>query len=205
MEYVSTRLSRCLNISGYKMELIQSRRNTFLEVNRKLNTIWPEYTQITAGSKAEGISKYYESDTDRLIIYNDVKCLERGTSDSNFVVFHMDKYLCSPGYTRLVLSNCNNTYLSNEVKKCLIEQNGKMYIAKRFTESFDEFSEYGRKVHRVDINGSPVNLFRTNGPCVCVRSENMSYDFVAGFKCQSRELLEKLMQRKRTYDWPNLT
>ncbi|XP_060591205.1 uncharacterized protein LOC132746146 [Ruditapes philippinarum] len=160
---------------------------------------------MTAGSKAEGITKYYESDIDRLILYKDVKCLEEGTSDSSFVVFHMDKYLCSPGYTRLVLSNCNKMALSNEVKNCLIEQNGKTYISNRFTESFVEYSEYGRKAHRVDLIGSPVNLFRKHGPCVSFRSENISFDFVAGFKCQSQDLLGKWEQRKRTYDWPNST
>jgi hypothetical protein len=95
--------------------------------------------------------------------------------------------------------------LSNEAKKCLIEQNGKTYIANRFTESFNEFSEFGRKAHRVDLNGSRINLFRTHGPCVSFRSENMSYDFVAGFKCQSRDLLGKWEQRKRIYDWPDTT
>jgi hypothetical protein len=203
MEKISRRLSRCLDIIGYRMDLIRCRRDMYSALDRQLNMKWKEYTQLTAGSKAEGIAKYYESDVDRLFIYKNVNCFENGISNSNSVVFHMDQVGCSPGYTRLILSNLSKGKLSSEVSNCLVFDNGHTYISNKFNESFVAFSEYGRNAHKLDVNGSHAEFVRNHGPCASFRSENLKYDFVAGFKCTSEKLLQKWKQRKRTCNWPD--
>jgi hypothetical protein len=163
---------------------------------------WPEYTHFTTGSKAEGIAKYYGSDLDRLFIQNDVKCLEEGMTDSKSIVFNMDKFKCSPGYTRLILSKSNNHVTPEEISICLIEENGQKYISNNLTRSFVEISKFGKNALKVDLNGLCLKFVKYHGPCVSFKSD-LTFDFVAGFECSSQHLLGKWEQRKRTYDWPD--
>ncbi|KAH3834239.1 uncharacterized protein LOC127880244 [Dreissena polymorpha] len=105
----SVELSNVLNMLGYGHELRQKRRECYKDLDRIETAQWGfgNCDFITVGSKAEGISRYLESDMDILCVNNFVKCIEAGCDinsiPENTSVCRMDTTICYPGHCLLLL------------------------------------------------------------------------------------------------------
>ncbi|KAH3875196.1 uncharacterized protein LOC127869369 isoform X2 [Dreissena polymorpha] len=104
----SVELSNVLNMLGYGHEIRQKRRECHEERDRLLTAQWGNaYDVITVGSKAEGLSRYFESDMDVLCVDNFIKCIEAGCDinsiPENTSVCRMDTMICYPGHCLLLL------------------------------------------------------------------------------------------------------
>ncbi|KAH3778963.1 hypothetical protein DPMN_180442 [Dreissena polymorpha] len=58
---------------GFGRHIRQARRDAYMENNRLLNAR-SHAKIITTGSKAEGLTSFYESDTDNMFVRGDAMC-----------------------------------------------------------------------------------------------------------------------------------
>ncbi|KAH3792598.1 hypothetical protein DPMN_146094 [Dreissena polymorpha] len=94
-----------MNRLGYGEEIRRRRVEKFMEFDR-LRNARGGITTITSGSKAEGLTCYFESHWDTLLVLNDVICVEAGTNlhtlQEYIEVYRMDT-LANSGYCILFL------------------------------------------------------------------------------------------------------
>ncbi|KAH3733858.1 hypothetical protein DPMN_040295 [Dreissena polymorpha] len=90
---------------GYGEEVRRWRVDKYKEFDRLLNARTIDVNLITVGSKAEGLTCFYESDSDLLYALKRVLCVEAGinlgTIPDDIDVFRMDTRAC-PGHCRLL-------------------------------------------------------------------------------------------------------
>ncbi|KAH3876037.1 uncharacterized protein LOC127870501 [Dreissena polymorpha] len=105
----SRETSNIMNILGYGPEIRQKRREHYIESDRLDNTHEEDFlcTSITAGSKAEGLTRLFESDTDTIHVLPYVVCMENCFDQSNipchFTILEMNFQNTSAGYCRVLL------------------------------------------------------------------------------------------------------
>ncbi|XP_052268139.1 uncharacterized protein LOC127869531 isoform X2 [Dreissena polymorpha] len=105
----SRETSNIMNILGYGPEIRQKRREHYIESDRLINTLGEDfsYTYITAGSKAEGLTRLFESDIDTIRVLPYVVCLENCFDQSNipchFTILEINFQNTSAGYCRVLL------------------------------------------------------------------------------------------------------
>ena len=111
MQHLSCFVSDVLDCIGYSQEIINARRNYWQHVAQLYNNEQSALKLVTAGSKAEGITSFYESDIDFMHIINDAIC----TDEIHYpplpdtTILHADTRDVPPGYTRLKLIRCHET------------------------------------------------------------------------------------------------
>ncbi|KAH3840107.1 uncharacterized protein LOC127879556 [Dreissena polymorpha] len=108
VENVSMVISTIMTRLGYGEEIRRWRIKKY-KMNDRLSNARPEgVTEITAGSKAEGLTCCFENDWDILFVLNDVLCVEAGTHihtiPDDIDVFRMDTRVSRvyPGHCRLL-------------------------------------------------------------------------------------------------------
>ena len=111
-EDASVEISTLLNTLGYGLELRQKRREFYRDNDIYFNTsirnsLGDAFELITVGSKAEGLSRFIESDRDILHVINWVKCIDASCDvnsiPENTTVFRMNTQICYPGHCILPL------------------------------------------------------------------------------------------------------
>ncbi|KAH3693187.1 uncharacterized protein LOC127863132 isoform X2 [Dreissena polymorpha] len=106
-EDISVETSIILNKLGYGQELIQKRRDSYRKNAEFFTERFSDCTIFAVGSKADGISRCYESDTDLLYVRSQVECVELGydinTIPEDSFVFRMNTRVCHPGHCLLLL------------------------------------------------------------------------------------------------------
>ena len=66
---------------GYVQDIIQARRDAYREWGRLITArACGAVTMIFSGSKAEGLTRYFKSDLDQMLVLNSVSCLEDGVN-----------------------------------------------------------------------------------------------------------------------------
>ncbi|XP_052240803.1 uncharacterized protein LOC127851222 [Dreissena polymorpha] len=105
VESVSMEICTILTRLGYGEEVRRWRVDKYKEFDRLLNARTIDVNLITVGSKAEGLTCFYESDSDLLYALKRVLCVEAGinlgTIPDDIDVFRMDTRAC-PGHCRLL-------------------------------------------------------------------------------------------------------
>ncbi|XP_052229565.1 uncharacterized protein LOC127843798 isoform X2 [Dreissena polymorpha] len=105
VESVSVETCTIMNRLGYGDEIRRWRVEKFRQIDRLYNAELSYVTGITAGSKAEGLTGYLESDWDILFVVDDILCVEAGinihTITGDMDVFRMDTRVYS-GHCRLL-------------------------------------------------------------------------------------------------------
>ncbi|KAH3713067.1 hypothetical protein DPMN_072834 [Dreissena polymorpha] len=106
-EDASFELSNILNMLGYGKELRQKRRECHRQCDINFNALLPcDFEIITVGSKAEGTSRFFESDRDVLLVCKSIHCIEAACDvdliPENTDVFRMGTLRCYPGHCILL-------------------------------------------------------------------------------------------------------
>ncbi|KAH3875231.1 hypothetical protein DPMN_038494 [Dreissena polymorpha] len=178
---------------GYGHELRQKRRECYTERDRLNTARWGNALEvITVGSKAEGLSRYLESDTDTVCINNFVKCIEAGC-DINSIpedtsVFRMDTTICNPGHCLLLLERglplvCLFAMCDNGHGKILLS-------SEAYVNCHKKMSHFLR---------GPIPNERA-GPSLPVTIGCVKHDLVYAFRCHCPSILQRWASRSR--HWP---
>lgn len=124
-ELISVLVSRTLDHLGYGLPMVQFRQKYIEHYGRR--EFYMGYLFI-AGSKAEGLTKPLESDTDFLITKLDVICTTNPQSlpcCEYLTIFKLDDKDTAAGYTRLILVHSGNFSLESLCESV----NGKIYLS----------------------------------------------------------------------------
>ncbi|XP_052786662.1 uncharacterized protein LOC128221974 [Mya arenaria] len=192
IEELSEYVSDILNCVGYSNNIINLRREFWREMDNKRRKESERDNRITTGSKGEGLSAPYESDTDRLYIYNYAICrlaedIENNTKHLAEIV--MEQGICHAGYFKLKLK----TVLIDErprhrFRKSIVDINGVSYISS---------NHYTREL----ISDAKSIL---SGPAATEGDEYLSWDYVNALRCTSQQsILLEWTSRDRPHGWPS--
>ncbi|KAH3778958.1 hypothetical protein DPMN_180437 [Dreissena polymorpha] len=93
---------------GFGRHIRQTRRDAFMENDRLIKARnLAGVKLITTGSKAEGLTSFYESDTDKMFVKGDVMCLEDGLPGDllprQTTLFTLNTGSCYHGHCGLLL------------------------------------------------------------------------------------------------------
>ncbi|KAH3795414.1 hypothetical protein DPMN_148964 [Dreissena polymorpha] len=199
IEDASVEMSNLLNTLGYGQELRQKRRDCYKELDRLCEEFWSfnTFEWITVGSKAEGLSRFLESDRDVLLVINNVECLEAGCDvnsiPENISVFRMDTQICYPGHCILLLERgfplilllalCENAYgrvlLSSDAIIDILRMGQYFFVREPF---FNQRS----------------------GPSLPISFGHSIFELVPALRCHCPSLLQKWAARSRHWPPPNI-
>ncbi|XP_052223632.1 uncharacterized protein LOC127839338 isoform X2 [Dreissena polymorpha] len=206
VESVSMEMCTILNRLGYGEEIRRRRIEKYKERDRLRNARTSRLTTITSGSKAEGLTCYFESDWDFLFVLNDVICVEAGinlpTLQEDMDVYRMDT-LVYPGYCSLFLER-----LSRSPSRFIINslcENGYGGILLCSGLFLDEFSTFWASTK----TQSPIEIVHHEraGPSIpetlkMIKGINgeLNQDHVLALRCHCPSILERWAARHR--HWP---
>ncbi|KAH3819544.1 uncharacterized protein LOC127881288 [Dreissena polymorpha] len=113
-ELASAETCTVMNFLGYGPYIRQARRDAYKECGRLLTAQSRDgSTWIIAGSKAEGLTSYLESDRDYISVVKGVICLEEGVDSSTIPgetnILRSCSRLSYPGHCRLLLERFGTT------------------------------------------------------------------------------------------------
>ncbi|XP_060591191.1 uncharacterized protein LOC132746131 [Ruditapes philippinarum] len=198
---VSCLVSDILDCIGYNEEIISTRRKYWQNYMRVFNSVQQELSVVVAGSKAEGITSLYESDTDQMLLFNDAICandIQHLPPVSDFTTLHADTRETPPGYTRLKMISC----LGEDSKRFLQESSFKSG-SNKFISSSLFLSSIMRETRTTDYCNDIIQIGELSGPAVSRKvMQHLSYDQVVAFPCYCPKILQTWKRRRRLYSWP---
>ncbi|XP_052220694.1 uncharacterized protein LOC127837546 isoform X5 [Dreissena polymorpha] len=142
VESVSVEICTIMTRLGYGEEMRRWRVARYRKFDRLINALYGDrYTCITAGSKAEGLTCYLESDRDCLFLLKTVICLEAGINlysiPDDLQVYRMDTHVY-PGHCRLLLERLTSRCLKIIHNALCDNGNGDVLLSSKLL--LDEFS-----------------------------------------------------------------
>ncbi|KAH3809327.1 hypothetical protein DPMN_137690 [Dreissena polymorpha] len=153
-------------------------------------------TVITAGSKAEGLTCYYESDRDELFVLEVILCVETGISlhtiPDGIEVYRMDTCAYS-GHCRLLLER--QTRKHYDVIHNALCDNGHGEILLSSSLFLDEMSAY------FPTDSSVVNHERAGPSLPISAGREFHTDIVFALRCHCPSILQRWASRPR--HWPS--
>ncbi|XP_052274763.1 uncharacterized protein LOC127874458 isoform X2 [Dreissena polymorpha] len=181
-----------MTLLGYGEEIRRRRGEKYMENDMLVGATPSNSTQLTAGSKAEGLTCLAESDRDLLLVLKSVLCVEDGvdvhTIPDDIEVYSMDTRVY-PGHCRMLLERPGSSRL-NFINNALCDiGDGNSLLSSGFV--LDETSK---------IKHEGVQLERS-GPSLPM-STGLGYDIdiVWAVRCQCPGILQRWAQRSR--HWP---
>ncbi|XP_052263834.1 uncharacterized protein LOC127866978 isoform X2 [Dreissena polymorpha] len=196
-EHESRETSNIMNILGYGPEIRQKRREHFIERDRLLNTRREDFscTSITAGSKAEGLTRLFESDNDTILVLPYVVCLENCFDQSNipchFTILEMNFQNTSAGYCRVLLERLAPVGVSAISDSLCENERGKPILSSSlFVEA--EFRDASR------VSGTVIH--QRAGPSLPWSNGAYKADSVYAIRCHCPNILQTWANRTR--HWP---
>ncbi|KAH3734262.1 hypothetical protein DPMN_040701 [Dreissena polymorpha] len=182
---------------GYGDEIRRKRILKYRERDSILNSISAKNASvITAGSKAEGLTCWFESDIDNIFVEKDVLCVEAGvdlhTIPDDIEVYRMDTHVY-PGHCRLSLER--QAYKRLDIIQnalCDDGQGNAILSSGLFVEEFAKFSSTG------------VPLVRA-GPSLPITLGGIAHvDYVHAIRCQCPCILQRWAERPRHWPAPDV-
>lgn len=189
----SRRLSRTLDYLGYNKEMVLCRQQAYRILDQLTGHHKNGYF-YTGGSKAEGISKCFESDQDTLFFLKDIVCseLEHFNYRSTNGIERFTIKLTTPGYCILERSN-RDTPVADWLNPYLYQTRTKHMLSTSLFKNMIDSSSRSRNIQSHSING----------PAASVRFErNVDYDLVTTILCDCPSILQQWATRPRKQDWP---
>ncbi|KAH3864947.1 hypothetical protein DPMN_027980 [Dreissena polymorpha] len=183
-----------MNILGSGPEIRQKRRDTYKEHDRLLNK-WNNGLPlfITAGSKAEGLTRLYESDTDTIYVLPNAVCLENSFDQSNIpchiTILKMNLQKTSAGYCKVILERLAPVGASAISESLCEHERGSPLL------SSELFVTHFRNVHApgaVHYPRAGPSLPYSNGP--------YKNDRVYAIRCHCPKIMQTWANRTR--HWP---
>ena len=183
---------------GYGEMMRRWRVEKYREYDRLMNKQGNAVTNITAGSKAEGLTCYLESDWDVLFVLTNVLCVEADlnllTISDDIDVFRMDTMdtRVYPGHCRLLQERPAAHACNDKITKALCD-NGYGGVLLSSSLLLDEFSTltYGKYHERA--GPSLPDTFRGV----------LHVDKVIALRCYCPSILQRWADRRR--NWPSPT
>lgn len=192
----SSHLSWTLNKLGYSQSQRKYRQDAYREMDGCVDSA--KFKDLTVGSKGEGITCFYESDRDNIIIDKNVVCLEDPSMARYFTdktVFTMNTNFCYPGHTLLILENLGNI-VDDDVYRAIVSLGGK------FVLSSDRFTNNNSERQKANF-GTILECHELAGPATPVSLNGMDIDNVWSFRCFCPNILHQWSTRQRPYNWPS--
>ncbi|XP_052241519.1 uncharacterized protein LOC127851706 isoform X2 [Dreissena polymorpha] len=195
VERVSFEICTIMTRLGYSEEIRRWRVEKYKEQDRLVNARFSDKSFITAGSKAEGLTCFFESDMDILYVMEGVLCVEAGfnlhTIPGDIGVFRMDTRVY-PGHCRLLQERRGHTH-SNRIHNCLCD-NGYGDILLSSSLFLDEYSESSADSYKV--------FHEREGPSTPWTADGVLHvDRVLALRCQCPSILQRWAARPR--HWPS--
>ncbi|KAH3798433.1 hypothetical protein DPMN_152032 [Dreissena polymorpha] len=185
---------------GYGEEIRRWRVARYCEHDRHLNAQLRDFTLMTAGSKAEGLTCLFESDRDILRTLNGVICVETGinlnTIPDDISVFWMDDTGVYPGHCILLLKRPARL-LYTIINDALCE----IGYGKLLLSSVLFIDECSRLATRHRLGTVETVLHERAGPALPeTRGGILKLDYVYSIRCQCPSILHRWAVRPR--HWP---
>ena len=179
---------------GKSPDIVQYRRGIYPLMSKLASRSDDTWTHFSAGSKGEGFSSVFESDTDRLYIHKHIACTLHGATEAtraaNKTVLQMENTV--PGYYKL-----RPAYVSKELEEltnALLTPNGHL--------SAEGFAKYILEKQSKLFEGDYWKVQKMQGPSAPLKRGLFFADNVYAFACaDSEEILQDWVSRPRPHQW----
>ncbi|XP_052788909.1 uncharacterized protein LOC128223669 isoform X2 [Mya arenaria] len=176
----SVRVCEVMDKIGYNEAMVRHRQENY----KKSGII------TITGSKGEGFSTPYESDTDCFCLMNEILCREHGYAslqrrDIN-AVFIMDGEHCHPGHFWLKLDHLGAEGRTVIKDALFVHTNGQKYL------SSHTFTEEGKNMTHGKVSG----------PALTLTHQSINTDTVIALPIQ-QQMLSEWISRPRHHSWPS--
>ena len=207
MEEISVFVSRALDKVGYSSTMVNFRRSLWQQYALQENNL--KYHRsgrhlLIAGSKAEGVSAYYESDIDHMFVLKYVVCVENADDHlkNDVTCFLRDNNDVPPGYTKLRLIKMRQGISSKLIRNSLFEDkdNNKYISSACFMAEQQNVIDNNQ---RVVVEQNAVSYGNSSGPAFPLSASGIKADIVTGFFCEHPSELYTWQKRRRNNGWPN--
>ncbi|XP_060561165.1 uncharacterized protein LOC132720936 [Ruditapes philippinarum] len=171
---------------------------------------------VIAGSRGEGIGRYFDCDLDRLFIQRSVMCYAAYPTPSTHVryaaEFRLDFQNTSNGYCRLKLiskqsqttSEAKNFAFLQNMETAIHIENGEAFLRndKILTSAMQHLKRTGWLAQSViyDVDDGPSKPYECRVP---FSKYAFKIDNVLCFKCVHPTIIQEWCDRKREHDWPS--
>lgn len=190
----SKQLETIMSVMGYSKECIDYRVAACKERDSMLSNTHENMTRITAGSKAEGVACWLESDYDVMLVSTDILCVESesiNTSDANHkTVLLVRSDACYPGYCLLDLKHLGETFPLVTENVFSTDTNGNTILG---SEAFID------NAPGVSLQEDRI-LYPRSGPSYPVSDGPLRYDLVYALRLVCPSILNIWAKRPRF--WP---
>lgn len=189
---VSRCLCRLLDAIGCNQHIIEFRR----QISRLLGALpgsGNRYRTVLAGSRAEGLSKWHESDNDQLLFFRFILCVDdlslvRQLSKQTTIFAIRDT---QPGYCMLELVKLGNIY-DPDMRNSLVAYEGKLILP----------SDTIFHATRPKSSGPEITQ-RRSGPAQTTLFRGKDFtDMVITLPSYCCRILQNWFSRPREHDWP---
>ncbi|XP_052265687.1 uncharacterized protein LOC127868115 [Dreissena polymorpha] len=185
---------------GYGPEIIQARRDAYMEWGRLMTArACGAATVILTGSKAEGLTRFLESDRDIMFVHSSAMCIEDGVNADNspreITVFRSYSRMSYPGHCILLLER-RGTIIDSELNDALCD-NGygqELISSDLYVHSFSKF-QFEESIVQHDRAGPsrPVTLHG-----------GLHSDLVHAFRYNCPNILSQWASRPRYWPLPKV-
>ena len=189
-----------MNCLGYGPEIRQARRDSHREYDRLRTACGPGVaTVITTGSKAEGLSNFFESDMDVLIVEEGVMCLEdvvnSDTLPRETTVFTLNTGVCYHGHSRLNLLERRGDIIPSIICDAQCEdENGRVFLSSALL--VDALSDIPPTPHEIRHERAGPSMPSSSGP--------FHTDNVFSLRCHCPVILSRWAERTRHWPPPDI-
>ncbi|KAH3784002.1 hypothetical protein DPMN_161952 [Dreissena polymorpha] len=181
---------------GYGSDIRKERIDWYRKVGIRFTAVgFGTFSNLIVGSKAEGLTRFYESDFDVICLLNHLICIENDNDasgiDKSITLLIIETDDRCPGYCRLVQKTSDTYYALSLSRAFLKDETGRLFLS---SDAFLKltggwlFSLPGLK--HFPRAGPSLPTFRTNLHC----------DRVIALRCHFPSILNRWAKRPR--HWP---
>ncbi|KAH3875292.1 hypothetical protein DPMN_038555 [Dreissena polymorpha] len=199
-ENASLEMCTLMNCLGYGPPIRQARRDAYREGDRLMNARGTgNITMITTGSKAEGLTGFYESDVDTMYVVEGIMCLENGVDSDKLpretTVFTLNTGVCYHGHSRLNLLERRGDIIPSIICDALCEdENGRVLMSSAL------FVDVAK-----DRTSAPNEIRHERaGPSMPSSSGPFHIDNVFSLRCHCPVILSRWAERTRHWPPPDI-
>ena len=182
-----------MGMLGYDPVMRYKRQAAYRKMDELRNKADSQFTEVTVGSKGEGLTSVYESDTDILLIPNNVLILdvndEQASVPPTVKVLRMDYNACHPGHTLLKITGTGPNLEEWQSEAVMDLGNGQKCLANTV-------------VTMMSVNINDTTTANRSGPAVGFTLDQSPKDIVISFRCKATSFINRWKNRKRNVDWP---
>ncbi|XP_052232347.1 uncharacterized protein LOC127845461 [Dreissena polymorpha] len=198
-ENASVEMCNVMTWLGFGSHIRKARRDAYMENDRLLNARYPGgFKIITTGSKAEGLTSFYESDTDNMFVNGDVMCLGDGLPGDMLprqtTLFTLNTGSCYHGHCRLLLKLRGTAFCHNLRDALYDDETGRSFLISDL---------YIYVLNSATLGPGEVRHSRA-GPSLPSSDGAYRLDRVPSFVCDCPSILQRWAERRRNWPPPDI-